>query len=223
MKIGVTGASGFIGRKLCKALSESDFEVYKFVRREPKNENEIYWKPSKKEIDQEKFESLDAVIHLAGESIAPKDIFGFLPFAGGRWSKERKSRIYWSRKWASETFIQAYQSSENHPNIFITASGNDVYGDHGDEVVTEESSYNRGQYLQLVVEEAWEGPLDEIRKLGVRVVMCRAGIVLGKGNVATQIFTLVSKLNLSGPIGKGEQYFSWVSVCLLYTSPSPRD
>ena len=133
MKIGVTGASGFIGRKLCKALNESDFEVYKFVRREPKNENEIYWKPSKKEIDQEKFESLDAVIHLAGESIAPKDIFGFLPFAGGRWSKERKSRIYWSRKWASETFIQAYQSSENHPNIFITASGNDVYGDHGDE------------------------------------------------------------------------------------------
>ena len=83
MKIGVTGASGFIGRKLCKALNESDFEVYKFVRREPKNENEIYWKPSKKEIDQEKFESLDAVIHLAGESIAPKDIFGFLPFAGG--------------------------------------------------------------------------------------------------------------------------------------------
>ena len=212
MKIGVTGASGFIGRKLCKALNESDFVVYKFVRREPKNENEIYWKPSKKEIDQEKFESLDAVIHLAGESIAPKDIFGFLPFAGGRWSKERKSRIYWSRKWASETFIQAYQSSENHPKIFITASGNDVYGDHGDEVVTEETSYNRGQYLQLVVEEAWEGPLDEIRKLGVRVVMCRAGIVLGKGNVATQIFTLVSKLNLSGPIGKGEQYFSWVSV-----------
>ena len=61
MKIGVTGASGFIGRKLCKALIESDFEVYKFVRREPKNDSEIYWKPSKKEIDQEKFESLDAV------------------------------------------------------------------------------------------------------------------------------------------------------------------
>ena len=50
MKIGVTGASGFIGRKLCKALNESDFEVYKFVRREPKNENEIYWKPSKKKL-----------------------------------------------------------------------------------------------------------------------------------------------------------------------------
>ena len=60
--------------------------------------------------------------------------------------------------------------------------------------------------------EAWEGPLEEIKKLGVRVVKCRAGIVLGRGNVATQIFTLISKLNLSGPIGKGDQYFSWVSI-----------
>ena len=212
MKVGVTGASGFIGRHLVSALSESEHEVFKFVRREPKGDNEIYWKPSKQEIDQEKFESLDAIIHLAGESIAPKDILGFLPLAGGRWSKERKSRIYWSRKWASETFIKAFKSSENHPRVFITASGNDVYGDHGDEVVTEETPYNRGQYLQLVVEEAWEGPLDEIQKLGVRIVKCRAGIVLGRGNVATQIFTLISKLNLSGPIGKGDQYFSWISV-----------
>ena len=196
MKVGVTGASGFIGRHLVSALSDSEHEVFKFVRREPKSDNEIYWKPSKQEIDQEKFETLDAIIHLAG----------------GRWTKERKSRIYWSRKWASETFIQAFKSSEIHPKVFITASGNDVYGDHGDEVVTEETSYNRGQYLQLVVEEAWEGPLDEIQKIGVRIVKCRAGIVLGRGNVATQIFTLISKLNLSGPIGKGDQYFSWISV-----------
>jgi len=89
MKVGVTGASGFIGKKVCKSLEENGHEVYKFVRREPKAENEIYWKPSKQEIDNEKFESLDAVIHLAGESIAPRDIFGFLPFSGGRWTKEK--------------------------------------------------------------------------------------------------------------------------------------
>ena len=58
MKIGVTGASGFIGRKLCKALIESDFEVFKFVRREPKKDNEIYWRPSKKELPHENFEAL---------------------------------------------------------------------------------------------------------------------------------------------------------------------
>ena len=58
MKVGVTGASGFIGRRLVKALNDSEHEVYKFVRREPKDDNEIYWKPSKQDIDQEKFETL---------------------------------------------------------------------------------------------------------------------------------------------------------------------
>ena len=212
MIVGVTGASGFIGKKTIKILKDSGHEVKRFVRREVKNDDEIYWSPAKKEIEKDKFQELDAIIHLAGESIAPQDILGFLPFAGGRWSKERKSRIYWSRKWASDLFVDTYKSCEKYPKIFITASGNDIYGDHGDEIVTEQTSFNRGQFLQMVAEECWEEPLYEIEKMGVRVMKCRAGIVLGKGNIATEIFTLISKLNLSGPIGDGKQYFSWVSV-----------
>ena len=212
MKVGVTGASGFIGRKLTKKLLDSGYEVKKFVRREPQAEDEIYWSPSKKEIDKDKFKELDAVIHLAGESIAPKDILGFLPFAGGRWNKERKSRIYWSRKWAADLFVETYKSLEEYPNIFISASGIGVYGEHGDEVITENTSYNRGSFEQLVVEEAWEDPLNELKKMDIRVVKARKGIILGKGNVATDIFTLVTKLNISSPIGKGNQYFSWVSI-----------
>ena len=100
--------------------------------------------------------------------------------------------------------MDTYKSCEKYPKIFITASGNDIYGDHGDEIVTEQTSFNRGQFLQMVAEECWEEPLYEIEKMGVRVMKCRAGIVLGKGNIATQIFTLISKLNLSGPIGDGE-------------------
>ena len=212
MKVGVTGASGFIGRKLTKKLLDSGYEVKKFVRREPQSEDEIYWSPSKKEIDKDKFKELDAVIHLAGESIAPKDILGFLPFAGGRWNKERKSRIYWSRKWAADLFVETYKSLEEFPKIFISASGIGVYGEHGDEVITENTSYNRGSFEQLVVEEAWEDPLNEIKNMDIRVVKARKGIILGKGNVATDIFTLVTKLNISSPIGKGNQYFSWVSI-----------
>jgi hypothetical protein len=212
MKVGVTGASGYVGKKVVKELQNNSHEVFKFVRRSVKNEHEIYWSPSKQEIDIKKFEELDAIIHLAGESIAPKDLLGFLPFAGGRWSKERKSRIYWSRKWASDLFVSTFESAGNFPKIFITASGNDIYGDQGDKVVTEETTFNRGQFLQLVAEECWEEPLYQIKKLGVRVISARAGIMLGKGNVATDIFTLISKLNISSPIGKGTQYFSWVSV-----------
>ena len=195
MIVGVTGASGFIGRQTVQLLKESGHDVRKFVRREVKNDDEIYWSPAKKEIDIEKFQELDAILHLAGESIAPQEILGFLPFAGGRWSKERKSRIYWSRKWASDLFVETFKNSDKFPSIFITASGNDIYGDHGDEIVTEDTSFNRGQFLQMVAEECWEEPLYEIEKLGVRVLKCRSGIVLGKGNIATQIFTLITKLN----------------------------
>jgi len=212
MIVGVTGASGFIGRKLTKKLQDSGYEVKKFVRRETQSEDEIYWSPSKKEIDINKFKELDAIIHLAGESIAPKDIFGFFPFAGGRWSKERKSRIYWSRKWAADLFVETYESTEDFPKIFISASGIGIYGEHGDEIITESTSYERGSFEQLVVEEAWEDPLIDLKKMGVRVVNARKGIILGKGNVATDIFTLISKLNISSPIGKGNQYFSWVSI-----------
>ena len=212
MIVGVTGASGFIGRKLTKKLQDSGYEVKKFVRRETQSEGEIYWSPSKKEIDINKFKELDAIIHLAGESIAPKDIFGFFPFAGGRWSKERKSRIYWSRKWAADLFVETYESTEDFPKIFISASGIGIYGEHGDEIITESTSYDRGSFEQLVVEEAWEDPLIDLEKMGVRVINARKGIILGKGNVATDIFTLVSKLNISSPIGKGNQYFSWVSI-----------
>ena len=212
MIVGVTGASGFIGKRVVKKLQDSGHEVKKFVRREAKNDDEIFWSPAKKEIDIQKFQELDAIIHLAGESIAPSEITGFLPFAGGRWSKEKKSRIYWSRKWASDLFIDTFKSVDKFPSIFITASGNNIYGDHNDEVVTETTPYNRGEFLQMVAEECWEEPLDELKKLKVRIVCGRKGLVLGKGNIATSILTLVSKLNLSGPLGSGIQYWSWVSV-----------
>ena len=212
MIVGVTGASGFIGKRVVKKLQDSGHEVKKFVRREAKNDDEIFWSPAKKEIDIQKFQELDAIIHLAGESIAPSEITGFLPFAGGRWSKEKKSRIYWSRKWASDLFIDTFKSVDKFPSIFITASGNNIYGDHNDEVVTESTQYNRGEFLQMVAEECWEEPLYRLKQLGVRVVAARAGIMLGKGNVATDIFTLITKLNISSPIGKGTQYFSWVSI-----------
>jgi len=213
VKVGVTGASGYIGKKLTAFLELSGHEVFRFVRREPKSENEIYWSPSKQEIDLEKFQSLDAVIHLAGESLAPKDIFGFLPFSGGRWSKEKKSRIYWSRKWAAELFVDSFNSTKNYPKIFISASGTTIYGDHADEVITENTlKFHKGTFDQLVAEEAWEEPLKNINKSDLRLVTARTGFILGKGNIATQLIVLTTKLNISGPLGKGNQYWSWISI-----------
>ncbi len=212
MKVGITGATGFLGKKITKKLIEQGHEVYKFVRREPKDETEIYWSPSKQELDKELFKSLDAVIHLAGESIAPKDIFGFLPFSGGRWSKEKKSRIYWSRKWASDLFVQAFNELDEYPKIYISASGTTIYGDHTDEVITENSNFNRGAFDQMVAEEAWEQPFTKLNKNDIRKVFARTGVVIGNGNITTQLITLTTKLNISGPLGNGNQYWSWIST-----------
>ena len=215
MKVGITGASGYIGKKLSNELSEKGFEVYKFVRREPIKENEIYWSPSKQEIDKEKFQTLDAIVHLAGESLAPKDILGFLPLSGGRWSKEKKSRIYWSRKWASDLFMKTYNESEEYPKIFITASGTTIYGDHSDEVITEATiKFNRGTFDQLVAEEAWEEPLNKLQKKDVRVVKARNGFILGRGNIATQLITLTTKLNISGNVPENSVSSPCFSPCV---------
>ena len=133
--------------------------------------------------------------------------------SGGRWNKEKKSRIYWSRKWGSDLFVKTYNESDIYPKIFITASGTTIYGDHGDEVITESTTkFNRGTFDQLVAEEAWESPLSAIKHKDVRIVKARNGFILGKGNIATQLITLTTKLNLSGPLGKGDQYWSWISI-----------
>ena len=80
MKIAITGSSGAIGKLLIPILEATENEIIKFVRREPKNDREAYWNPSKRTIDMDVFQKVDAIIHLAGEPIAPLSILGFLPF-----------------------------------------------------------------------------------------------------------------------------------------------
>ena len=89
MIVGVTGASGFIGKRVVKKLQDSGHEVKKFVRREAKNDDEIFWSPAKKEIDIQKFQELDAIIHLAGESIATTSTQSRLTHFGPRLEKRK--------------------------------------------------------------------------------------------------------------------------------------
>ena len=114
---------------------------------------------------------------------------------------------------ASDLFMKTFNESESYPKIFITASGTTIYGDHSDEVITEATTkFNKGTFDQLVAEEAWEEPLNQLQKSDVRIVKARNGFILGKGNIATQLITLTTKLNISGPLGKGTQFWSWISI-----------
>ena len=212
MKVGVTGASGSIGRILIPLLESSGHEIVRFVRREPKEENEAYWNPNKRTIDLDIFQEMDAVIHLAGEPIAPLTILDFLPFSGQRWTKEKRSRIYWTRKQSAETIIEAYKNSTKYPGIFISASAVGIYGSQGDEIIDENSGYVRGTFDQYVAEEAWESSLDELKDFNVRIVFARTGIALGPDMPIVEILKFVWKLNIGGSIGGGNQYWPWISI-----------
>lgn len=212
MKIGVTGANGSIGKLLTPILEATGNEVIKFVRREPNNDKEAFWNPGKRTIDMDAFQKVDAIIHLAGEPVAPSSILGFLPFSGKRWNKEKKNNIYWSRKLAAETFIEAYKNSDYFPKVFISASSIGIYGNQQDLIIDENSTYVRGTFDQYVAEEAWEKSLEELLAFKVRVVFARTGIVLGPTMPMVKILKLIWKLNIGGPVGGGNQYWPWVSI-----------
>ena len=212
MKVGITGSSGSIGKLLVPLLESSGHEVIKFVRKDPKAENESYWNPSKRTIDLDIFQELDAIIHLAGEPIAPLNIFDFLPFSGQRWTKEKRSRIYWSRKLSAETFLDAYKNSTKYPEVFISASAIGIYGDHGDEIIDENSGYVKGTFDQYVAEEAWESSLDKLKDFNVRIVFARTGIALGPNMPIVEILKFIWNLNIGGSVGGGSQYWPWVSI-----------
>ena len=212
MKVGVTGASGSIGKALVPLLESSGHEIVKFVRRDPIEENEAYWNPNKHTIDLDTFQEMDAIIHLAGEPIAPLNILDFLPFSGERWTKEKRSRIYWSRKLSAETIIEAYKNSTKYPKIFISASAVGIYGSQGDEVIDENSDYITGTFDQYVAEEAGESSLDELKDFDVRVVFTRTGIALGPKMPIVEILKFIWNLNIGGSVGGGNQYWPWVSI-----------
>ncbi|MEE2856161.1 MAG: NAD-dependent epimerase/dehydratase family protein, partial [Planctomycetota bacterium] len=129
----VTGASGLIGSTLIPVLEKQGHQVIRAVRTDPRGENEIRWRPleSPEEIptkEREKFENIDAVVHLAGENIA-----------SSRWSDERKRKIRSSRVDATRNLVSLLRQLPSPPSTFITASAVGGYPGEGDEEMTEDS------------------------------------------------------------------------------------
>jgi uncharacterized protein (TIGR01777 family) len=149
-------------------------------------------------VDTAKLEGLDAVIHLAGESIQ------------GRWTPNKKARIRESRFKGTRLLADALAQLAKPPKVFISASAIGYYGDRGDEVLREDSSPGNG-FLAEVVRE-WEAATEPASKKGIRVVNVRTGIVLGsEGGALGQMLTPF-KMGVGGRIGSGQQYMSWIAL-----------
>src|ERR1051326_8534843 len=197
MRVLITGASGLIGSALRGALRREGHEAVALVRRPVRGAAEVQWNPAA--VDAAPFEGADAVVHLAGENIA-----------GGRWTAERKQKILDSRKDGTRNLAQSIAAAGRKPEVLVSASAVGIYGNRGDEVLTESSASGDG--FLAGVSRAWEEALAAARAAGVRVVSPRIGVVLdGKGGALPKM-ALPFKFGAGGRVGSGKQWMSWITL-----------
>jgi hypothetical protein len=197
MKILVTGASGTVGSALVPFLTTSGHSVTRLVRAEPKP-GEVRWDPAAGQIDKAGLEGHDAVVHLAGESIA------------GRWTATKKKKIRDSRVQGTRLLAGTLAGLARPPKVLACASALGYYGNRGEEKLREDSRAGSG-FLADVCQE-WEAAAEPARQKGIRVVHLRTGIVLSRTGGALTQMLLPFKLGVGGKVGSGKQYWSWIGV-----------
>lgn len=198
MKLAITGASGLLGSALVTGLEADGHEVLRLVRRIPTGPAEIEWNPTAGTIDANALAGVDAAFHLSGATI------------GRRWTKARKAEILASRVDSTRLLSETFAHIEPRPAAFALAGGVGIYGDRGDEILTEESELGGG--FLAGVGKAWEEAADPARDAGIRVVNFRQGVVLTRqGGILGRLLTPF-KLGVGGRVGSGKQWWSWVSL-----------
>jgi uncharacterized protein (TIGR01777 family) len=196
MKILITGGTGFIGKPLKKELRNAGHELMITTRRKSIEIDKLTWSPPDL-ISSDIISTIDAVINLAGEPIAPR-----------RWTEERKELILSSRINTTRALLQSIEKSDKRPKVLISASAVGYYGPHDDEPVNENGSPS-SDYLASVCLQ-WEAEAQKAGDLGLRVVRVRIGGVLeADGGLLAQMVGPF-KFFAGGPIGSGKQWFSWI-------------
>lgn len=198
LRIAVTGASGFLGKALVATLERDGHTVLRLVRRPPRA-GESQWDPVAGTIDPAALDGVDAVAHLAGESIA-----------SGRWTPARRRAIRDSRILGTRLLASTLAALPRRPATFVSASAIGVYGNQGDEVL--EESHAPGAGFLAEVGREWEAATDAAARAGIRVALPRLGIVLALHGGALAKMLPPFRLGLGGPLGSGRQWMSWLTL-----------
>ena len=204
MKILVTGSSGLVGTALVSALARAGHTVCRLVRPQSAGSDgakegfALAWNPVTGELGGAGV-GADAVVNLAGASIA-----------GGRWTAERKALLGTSRIDTTRALVGALAKMNARPSVLVSASAIGIYGDRGDEALTEESKPGTGFLADLTKE--WEAEALKAEALGIRVVLGRFGIILAREGGALAKMLTPFKLGAGGRLGSGKQWMSWATL-----------
>lgn len=210
MAIAITGASGLIGSALSTALRGRGDQVVHLVRRAPRVADELEpgvrearWTPGA-DLDPHVLDGVTGVVHLAGAGVADR-----------RWTARRKRELLDSRTEGTGTIARALAARTSDPAgaappRLVSASGVGIYGDRGDEVLTEESAPGEG-FLADVCRD-WEAATWPASHAGAAVATVRTGIVLSRQGGALGKLLPLAKAGLAGPLGGGEQHWAWITL-----------
>ncbi len=198
----ISGASGFIGRRLLKTLTAAGHSLNVLSRHSgmnmPAGVRVFPWNPAQSEPPAESLRDVDAVIHLAGEPVAQ------------RWNAAVKERIRESRVAGTSNLVAALGKLERKPPVLVCSSAIGYYGSRGDEVLTEASSPGSDFLAQVC--QSWEKAAKQAETLGMRVVQVRTGHVLDpRGGLLKRILPPF-KLGAGGKLGSGKQWMSWIHL-----------
>ncbi|HEU4507023.1 MAG TPA: TIGR01777 family oxidoreductase [Pyrinomonadaceae bacterium] len=199
MKILISGSSGLVGKALTKSLANDGHEIARLVRRTPSTPFEIEWHPNQGSINAARLEGIDAVVHLAGESIA-----------SGRWTSEKKRAIHDSRVKGTTLLSEALARLSTPPSAFISASAIGYYGNRGDEVLVETSPPGKDFLAGVCLE--WENATRPAVEKGIRTVQTRFGIILDEHEGALGKMLTPFRMGVGGRVGSGKQWVSWVAL-----------
>lgn len=199
MRILLSGSSGYIGQSLLFYLQAKHHEVVRLVRSKAEERKDaIYWNPTTEELDPDKFEGFDAVIHLAG-----KNIFS-------RWTKKTKQELFLSRVRDTWLLSKVLSRLNRPPKTFICASAIGYYGDRGEELLTEDDAKGEGFLADLCAK--WESATSSLEEKGIRVIHPRFGIVLSPDGGALAKMLPAFRMGLGARMGNGKQWMSWIAM-----------
>lgn len=199
LDVWVTGASGLLGSVLGPMLTAGGHRVTPLRREADATALRPRWNPATGEILHVAGTPVDAVVHLAGESLASQ-----------RWSERHKARIRDSRLEATRRLCEALVRLPQPPRTLVCASAVGYYGDRGDELLDEQSPAGRGFLADVC--RRWEEATQAAARAGIRVVLLRLGIVLSPRGGALAQMLRPFRWGAGGPLGAGTQYWSWISV-----------
>jgi hypothetical protein len=206
MRILISGSTGFLGTALVEALEGQGHAIVRLMRPETPQKNPtaargqtIQWDYAKGQLDAAAAEGTDALIHLAGASIA-----------GARWNAAHKALLRTSRIDATRQLIGALAKLQRPPRVIVAASAIGYYGNRGDETLTETSPPGN-DFLAGACRE-WEAETARATEFGARVLSLRFGIILAAHGGALPQMAMPFKFGAGGRLGHGRQWMSWLTL-----------